>query len=383
MNSKKTFFFLFFFLILSEIFSAILVNLNLLPVNKIPGFYQSFFFETLSVDEWRTEKDSWGSWHKKNSRAIHKSKCFEYELSSNNVGARDNQTFKKNDEKKILLIGDSAAEGWGVSIDNTSQFYIENELNIEIYNFGSGGGLGPVSYYHKYKDLIKEYDNNNSILMIYFAAINDFLENDFNDDSEKFVLSNSSKEFRYRPYFRKDGTIFNSFIPENAIKRESTELENQNKLKKFISDYFWSYNILRSLRKLKYVYSNKVDDFTYAGYYDAELYQQEAAVYFIKKIIEISKSRKIAIVGIPYRTDVTRKLNGDNTYKNLFWYNSFLNLDKKFSNKDIIFIDTLEVLFEEDQKTFHPKGCDNHYNEFGNKLIASFISSKLRKIINN
>ena len=65
-----------------------------------------------------------GTWHKSNYSTIHKKKCFSVSYSSNEIGARDS-SFKdiKILDNNIFLIGDSFAEGYGVNIENTAQYF--------------------------------------------------------------------------------------------------------------------------------------------------------------------------------------------------------------------------------------------------------------------
>ena len=50
-------------------------------------------------DEWWTEENSWGAWHKKNSMTRQKRSCFDVIYESNEVGARDT-TFKNNNSNR-------------------------------------------------------------------------------------------------------------------------------------------------------------------------------------------------------------------------------------------------------------------------------------------
>jgi hypothetical protein len=64
---KNAFLALLVSLVSLELFSFAATQANLLLFNDYPGIYQTQF----SGNEWRTQKDPWGSWHKPNATDRH------------------------------------------------------------------------------------------------------------------------------------------------------------------------------------------------------------------------------------------------------------------------------------------------------------------------
>ena len=182
-------------LITLEVFSFAATEANLLMFNDFPSIYRQRY----SGEDWRTQRDPWGAWHKANASDRHNSRCFDVRYRSNEVGARDTPFEQAKHDGKIryVLIGDSFAEGFGVEFEDTAQAQLEKLLNINIYNFGSDGYFGPVQYYLMYKNLASQFQHDGVIL--FFLPANDFTDNDYS-------LWKDYHPTWYRPYYKRTGS---------------------------------------------------------------------------------------------------------------------------------------------------------------------------------
>lgn len=370
--------------IVIETISFFAVKFGILSIGQTPKAYARIFPEANSPEtHWYTEKEPWGVWHKENSRVTLKTNCVNFKLSSNSIGARDSDfDLIKSDKSQIVLLGDSFAEGYGVEFDETAQRLIELKTKVDVLNFGSSGSLGPLQYYLLYKNLAINYPHKG--LIIFFLPANDFTDNDYNfwrKNSERFIYN--TKFERHRPYYLGSSTNkFNFFYPQNSLKRENwydySPSSNKSMLK-FYKNYFWSANIFREINNLKFIYLNKskYSQFSsYSGYYDATEEQQKAAIYFIKKIVDISPANNIYIVSIPSVNDYKKEILLGENYKkkNLIWWKSMNEL-KITSDKNIIFKDLMDVKVENYRKLFFK--CDGHWNKLGNEWAASLVSKMI------
>ena len=126
---KSSIIVLFSTLMMLEISSFILTKSKLFIINNTPKLYQSIDRDVQDMLYGRTERDLWGAWHKPNGIYQHTKGCFNVKMSINEVGARD-ETFTTLSDNTLILLGDSFAEGFGVSYENTSQFIIEQTIKI-------------------------------------------------------------------------------------------------------------------------------------------------------------------------------------------------------------------------------------------------------------
>ncbi len=351
---KKAINILLIFFLLIEFTSFLLSKNSILLTSYTPKLYLNKKF--IPLNEWWTEEQIWGSWHKINKKTEHKKSCFSSVYTSNEIGARDS-SFKnlKDKNDNIILLGDSFAEGYGVNYEETSQYLLEKKLKKKILNFGTSNNFGPLQYWLVYKKFSKHY-NHNSVI-IYFLPDNDFEDNDF-------TLNNSQ---RYRPYYRKKGNDFDYFIPQNSVKNSHN---NNSLLKSLIVDNLWLSNLIR-VYKIFYLRAKNKELNNYSGYFDASDIQQEAVIYFLDKIIDSDLSKKFYLISIPRQNDIIRSKNQN--LDRIHWYNYYLKKSDKQINFE--FIDLLNYLPENYEKLFFK--CDGHWSQYGNMWVSDILQKKI------
>ena len=125
---KKFIIIIFIFIFLLEFFSFVGTKLKLFIVNHEPNYFYN------QGNNWRTENNLWGSWHKKNFKDKHVTNCYQVEYYSNNLGARDEINYDhKLPSNSIILLGDSLAEGLGVNFVDTFSEQLEIKLERNIF----------------------------------------------------------------------------------------------------------------------------------------------------------------------------------------------------------------------------------------------------------
>ena len=375
---KKSLYYLLilsFFLIIVEFISLGLSKLNLLKFNNSPYIYSDKKY--INLDQYWTEEESWGAWHKKNITVKHKKSCFDVEYQTNDIGARDdnfkNQKYKKN----MILIGDSFAEGYGLSKEDMFETFIEETAQINLLNFSSSKDFGILQYYLIYNNLAKKFNHDGLIFTLF--PNNDFRDNDF----EFFLdsgLAYSKGRLRYRPYFKKINNKFEIFYPEKSSKIEEETYS-------FLKNYFWFSNVLRSIRyfylskqiklsKPKSAVSTDQNSKSHiSNYYFATKDQQEASIFFLQKIISENSEKKIYIFVIPIYEDYL--IIKENDYrKNIYWWKKLKNLDEKYSN--FSFVDFYDHADENYKNFFFPNKCDGHWNKHGQKWAGKIMSNVIQ-----
>ena len=372
MSLKKILIFLCIFGIFFEITSFLLSYLKLLPVSRTPELYSKSTYH-----DFRNEKNIWGAWHKKNNITRHINECFDVIYKTNNYGAKDSEfSIKKNTGIiRALLLGDSFAEGYGVNNMDTIDKKLEIISDLEIYNFGSAGALGPLQYYLIYENLAKQFDHDGIILT--FLPANDFQENDYEHwKKKKWNLIDDDFEMeRYRPYYiKKENNEFDYFIPENAEKRDAWFQINKKSIyysfERFLKNNFWSFNVYYSFIYLKN-YSIKGGK-EYSGFFDSKLDQQKAAIYFLEKIFNSKELDFGIIVIIPTIEDLKRINNKNNKLDNQYWFKKINNFEKIFNYSfNVINLSDYFSSIEDYEKLINL--CDGHFNEIGNEFVAQLI----------
>jgi hypothetical protein len=343
---------------------------KILPINSTPYFYSKSNYENT-----RTEKNIWGAWHPENQTVSHVNDCINAVYTYNNVGAKDGD-FKesRNKKKRIILLGDSIAESYGLSNNESFDSEIEKNSDYEVYNFGFAGSAGVLQYHLIYENLAKKFQHDS--IIIFFFPGNDFLDNDYNVWKESGWDKFEDNQQRYRPYYKKIAKDdFQYFIPENAIKRENWKYANKKrlktKLKFFLDNYFWSMNLYKSFYYIKY-YKPHLSN-SYSGFFDSSLEQQEANIYFLKRIINSRNFEFIRIVLFPTKEDLNR-INAlpEKSLNNQHWYKELNNLSNN-SKDDLKIINMAEHIKNEKDYRKYIFSCDDHFNYQGIKFISEII----------
>jgi len=359
-------------IIFLEVLSFIGSKAKLFIVNDTPPLYQTHgksnileTFRTASYHDGRTEKEAWGAWRKENLITRQVRACFDVEISSNEIGARD-ISFKQLDGRNIILLGDSFAEGQGVEYSQTSQFLLEKKLGLNVLNFGTAGDFGPLQQYIIYKDLAKNYIHDS--LLIFVLPANDFTDND-----KSFWNNSPANRIRYRPYYSyQNQTLIPWYFPE-AKPSENFENDAQNisgNIKSFIVNNLWLSNPLRTLSYL----ISKIDKTQDSYYLSATEEEQINMINAYSKVVEQADGKPVSFVIIPTQRDFRLLENNSKQVASQFWYQGLKQLA---SSSGGIFIDLADYRVLDTNKLFH--SCDGHWSILGNKWAADIIANELLK----
>lgn len=361
--------------IASEFMSFVLSKAKILPFNQTPYLYLT---KATGGMDWKTENSPWGAWHKKNYTDHHKKNCFDVQYKSNEVGARDDPfTTHMPYKKSYVLLGDSFAEGYGVSKANTSEQLIENKLGINVLNFGASGNLGAVQYFLLYDKLASQYPHEGVI--IYFFPYNDFNDNDYESWRTNGTDRFANQTVRYRPYYKKISQgEYTYFYPDNARPTDYFDATPFG-FRAFVMNNFWTANVIRTARAVlsnmrlkKAVGTSNL--YSSVGYFDVPREEQEASIYFVNKLVERIGKKPILLVIIPTEDDFSRIANGSKP-ETEYWYQQLRQLEEKHGNMKIIDLAKFPVPNIKDLYF----SCDMHWSPFGNQWAAKIVSNHVSK----
>ena len=370
MNYKKILLFLFILFIFIETASFVASKNKLLIFNSPPGYLK---FKTIyNATDWRTEEQAWGAWHKQNFSTRHQRECFDIQYKTNDIGARSEFSFNNlKSDNNLILLGDSFAEGFGMSNEYILASLINDEYKTTL-NFGSGGNFGPLQSYIIYKDLAKKFPHNEVVFL--FLPANDFIDNDF-EYYKKHKMAH-----RYRPYFKKvNSDNFEFFYPEGSVPQKDFPYENVllNKsdiIKNLLREYTWAYNFLKTI---KYALIKKnpytVDERSFGYFFNKELPVDGTMFYLDKLFEEVDSGFKKSLLIIPTERDLINILEKGTSYKELNWYKKLNLLSKKHGFK---IIDLAMDHKDEYSSEYIKSGiknwfliCEGHWNKAGNEMV--------------
>ena len=356
-----------------ELLSFLATKASVLTFNESPYYTMS---RPLGV-EWRTEDDPWGAWHADNTSDRSVTDCFDIAYQSNNVGARDVRDYDDSlAEDSIVLVGDSFAEGFGVSIEDTFAKNIEEKTNRTVMNFGSAGAFGPVQEDLIYHELASQFPHNELIYLFYPS--NDFTDN-APQSMRRFVRSTAVS--RYRPYYQKTDDGYSVVYPEGAVRSATFPGSDGdeswiNSIQRWLRAYTYTANSFRTFRNLVAQINLSIRtgrDGVVGGYFTDNAALVEGALFFVDQLLSRAQDKLITVIVIPSTADMEQISRGL-VYHDKSWY---VELKQIADDHSARFIDLAMHIPQDDYERLYLP-CDPHWSPEGNAFVAErFLASSL------
>ena len=141
---------------------------------------------------WRGDHPEFGVWHAPGLAYEHRTRCYDLEYRTNSVGARDVERPLRSQQPRVVVLGDSYLEGWGVSESERLSNLLEEQTGIEHLNFAMSH-FGPYQEYLVYRSLASRFDHD--AVLVGVLPANDFVDIDFEE-----ARKHRYYRFHYRPY---------------------------------------------------------------------------------------------------------------------------------------------------------------------------------------
>lgn len=199
----------------------------------------SYSMTAAAAGFWGDLSEDFGAWHPAETRYLHQKSCFKVVYESNSYGARDRERARDSFERRVVVLGDSFMEGFGVDAELRLSGVLEEATGTPHLNFGCSGNTGSTHAFALYTSLATEFRHDAVIASI-------LPENDFDDDLPKAD--------RYQPYWH-------GSYPELELRFSLPSLD-QSKFRCDTSDADFDLGV--ALRE--YTYSKNVLDFVYSAF---------------------------------------------------------------------------------------------------------------------
>lgn len=345
------------FLIFLEIGCFIAIKAGWLDV-ELPSYSLSgtdWFWKTISPD--------FGPWHEPNDEMHHRKQCFDVTYNSNSFGMRDAEVSQIGGEHRVVVLGDSFVEGWGIDYGKRFTEILEQKNNVELLNFGTAGGFGSTQSYVLYKTLASAFSHD----AVIFAILPD---NDFSDDTpDDRLLSGKGTG---RPYLVGDYPNFTLTYPTGDFEQDRKQAQAFETL---MEEFWTTYRVLKYYHKyFRKLYRRSTEKkrgeagHYYSGYYDYIDKQFDRVQYAIEQIKEIAGPRPMLVVTIPRRADFTRAEETQSIppiRKDLTALSEALGLT---------YIDLMIGMDGSGTFDSYFHSCDGHWSEKGHAKAADIIS---------
>jgi len=319
---------------------------------------------------WSDMNPHFGVWRKPNAQFRHVKSCFTADYHTNDYGARDIQRSKASDRSRVIVLGDSFVEGYGVSREERLTDILQDKTQLPHLNFGASGSFGSTQEALVYEHLAGEFDHD--MVLIGFLP-----DNDFDDDARQI-------SGRYIPYWKGEYPDYTlTYTQPNVTDSDFTE-ENYTPslVQLFWHNYFHLPNVIDYL-SAAWEYRKKLNRASDENYLDEKSRfvrfnknEFNRLIYSYEKIIASAPNKKIIIFSIPRIYDLERyeKTATSPLGEELrTWSTSY---------DQVQFIDLLPLMSTcltneaiEPITLFHT--CDGHWNARGHRLAADILFDEI------
>lgn len=246
---------------------------------------------------WVDINPDFGVWHGPNSSYRHNTSDYSVFYQANSWGMRDRErTLESSGRRRMVVLGDSFTEGYGVESGKRFTDLLEKESGLEHLNFGTAGSFGPTQYYLLYKTLAKKFEHD--AVMVCLLPFNDFLDDDFE-------YGKTAHASRYRPFFVGNAPDYRLVYSMKSLpKQESKFLEN------ILREFTYTGNLIKHIKGLARHRATEVPA-GYAGYFDYTSEQWQRLCYVLGLIRSEAAGKKVIIITIPSVEDLVRDSKGE------------------------------------------------------------------------
>lgn len=241
---------------------------------------------------WADSNPWFGVWHDPHSSFKHVSPDYNLTYHANSWGMRDRERDKSaHGKKRVVVLGDSFTEGWGVATEDRMSDRLERTTGMEHLNFGTSGSFGPTQYLMLYTHFAKEFEH--AALIIAILPDNDFLDDDY--DYGKTMHAS-----RIRPFFTGSKPDF-----QLTITKPEAPAAGSKFLEQFLLQFTYTGNVIKHFKELSR-HKQVALPADYAGYFDFTPAQWDRMEHVLQEFRKAAPSLPILVVTIPCDTDFQR-----------------------------------------------------------------------------
>jgi hypothetical protein len=314
---------------------------------------------------YRDENPAFGVWHPPNMSFHAYGACYDVIYRSNSYGARDRERPLHSDVPRVVVLGDSMVEGYGVEQEKRMTDILERRTGVEYMNFATGGNFSSIQEWLLYETLASRFDHQRVLLFIF--PNNDFIEN----DPKRFISD------RYRPYLRRVGDSFEVYYPtdlETAKRRDAEQLW-WNRWYNAFYVYRVAYFVDAQIRmRIAEGWPGRYGYVAYQQFDDEDLAR---LLFSYRKIRDDAGGRQLVIFTIP-RLNELLYAEGEGSPDRLpSALRAFARTEPRVEYFDLLpgFLEDRRIHGRQLSDYFLP--CDPHWSELGNAVAADLVLKAL------
>jgi len=279
--------------------------------------------------------------------------CYSVTYHMNSVGARDRERPRRADVPRVVVLGDSFLEGWGVEEPDRLSNRLESATGIPHLNFAMAH-FGPYQELLAYEEIASGFDHEGVVASV--LPINDFADIDLEVGSRI-----PGYEYRYRPYLVGDPPDLREVVWREPL------------LVRFLRHHSYAWNAI----------ARRIDQWRqrdepptppgFSWFYDFEDHQARLLEAILERLADAVGDRPLAVLLIPALPDLQR-------YSVVGAAPLSKRLARLGEARGFTVVDLLPAMAEKTRNWpayFLP--CDYHWSRFGNRTAAELVQAALAR----
>ncbi len=307
---------------------------------------------------WRGDHPELGVWRWPNASFDAQAPCFDAHYRSNSVGARDVERARDEAGPRVVVLGDSFLEGWGVTDPQRLSNRLEAATGIPHLNFAMAH-FSPYQELLAYQTLAKSFAHDAVVIGI--LPTNDFVDSDL-----ALASSLVDYEYRDRPYLVGDAPPYERFdLREPGWRR-------------LLRSGSYAFNALlrgHSLWRAAHPPASPQPPRSDAArrapswFYDFDEAQLRRLEWILETLEREAEGRPVVVVLIPVLDDFRRRaLSGPDP------------LGPRLEAAGLRVVDLLSAMADPPgQQAHYFFACDYHWNAEGNRIAFERVLAALRR----
>ena len=311
---------------------------------------------------WDGRHPIFGVWHHPRATATHKTSCFNVRYRTNALGARDVERAQRSGRPRVLALGDSYLEGWGVDQDRRLTDLVARKSGVDFMNLAMSH-FGPYQELLAYREFGPRFEHQGVLVGI--LPMNDFYDLDL-----AVARRSPGYMYRYRPYLQ------GAFPAYHRVDyRESPA-------RRFLRHQSAAFN---GLAWAWFALAGRADDSfdrppafqarsgaVHSFYYDYSLDQFLLLRYCLEQIVAAADGRPVVVVLLPAPPDFPRYAQSGTPPLG----RDLEALAQKGSFRVVDLLPEMARRSRDWSEYFFT--CDYHWNERGNAVAAEILEERLR-----
>jgi lysophospholipase L1-like esterase len=329
-----------------------------------------------------------GAWHYPDATTRHIGPCWNVEYAFNSYGARDKERRRVSDKKRIVFLGDSFIEGYGVKVEDRLTNLIEKNKGIECLNFGTSGSFGTTQMRLLYESKAKDFSHDAVVLS--FFPFNDLLDDNYEFGKNFFYTQN-----RYRPYLIKDSSQSyqlryhldalekSQAYPDSVPHRSAGDLFRDiyysksglgKKAGALITNFTYTGAMADFLvDRIKFMKEGTEKTYKSEVFSEKNIDAMDLFYHNIEKLRESMGEKPLIILLIPHPLDLIEyRKTGKSILRD--------NLSTYCRGNNIIMVDLLDEFAKLESTAAYFLPCDGHWSAKGNEFVSELLEKVLEKI---